>query len=144
MVTPEQKLLQQMHQNDDSVVQIRNNRRESDKYWELAIAHIAELSESQRKLTEKFDTHFDNSIERHDQLAAKITGNDVVIAAILDGFPNKDPRGHHDAHISWIEDARAKKEFWTKLVAEVTKYGLIGLLGWLLTLVWAAAVKGPK
>lgn len=144
MVTPEQRLMQAMHQPIDNVSPISHNRRESDRYWELALQHIAEVSEEQRKLAEKFDTHFNNSAERHDQLAAKIVGNDVIIASILEGFPNKDPRGHCEAHDKAIAKAERRKAMINKLVDELLKYGLLGLAGWLFTLVWAAAVKGPK
>lgn len=135
--------MQAMHLPIDNVQPIRHNRREDDRYWELALNHLADQSEAIQKLADKLDSHVEKSAERHEAMGAKITGSDAVIAAILEGFPNKDPRGHHDAHTEWIESARRRKEFWSKLLAEVTKYGLIGLLGWLLTLAWHGLLKGP-
>ena len=96
MTTPEQRLIQSMHQDDDNVKQF--DRRKQDRVLELVLKQLETFGE-------KLDHHITNSAERHDALGAKITGNDVIIATILDGFPNKDPRGHCEAHTKAIEKA---------------------------------------
>lgn len=127
--------MQAMHQDDDNVHFI--DRRKSDRVLELVLKQLETFGD-------KLDTHIVNSAERHDALGAKITGNDALIKALFEGFPDKDPRGHHDYHIEVIAEVKRRKEFWSKMLAELVKYGLLGFIGWLFTLAWAAAVKGPK
>lgn len=58
-------------------------------------------------------------------------------------FPNEDPEGHrryHEAEMNYME---ARAEFWRKLLFEVSKYGLIGVVGWLAYTVWVAFLHGP-
>lgn len=58
-------------------------------------------------------------------------------------FPSGDPEAHREYHEALIGEARQRKEFWNKLVFELTKWGLIGFLGWLVIQVWTGALKGP-
>ena len=59
-------------------------------------------------------------------------------------FPNGDAVGHCTAHHAYIQAAVDRAEFWKKLLFELTKYGVIGLLGWLALIVWTGFLKGPK
>lgn len=59
-------------------------------------------------------------------------------------FPNGDPDGHRKAHEDDMAAIAARADFWRKMLFEVTKYGLFGVLGWLAYTVWAAFVQGPS
>lgn len=69
---------------------------------------------------------------------------DVNSAFLVDQRSNKpDYVGHAAAHMAWIDAQRARKDFWNKMSFELTKWGLLGFLGWLLaSAVWPAIVKG--
>lgn len=142
MNTPEQRFMQKMHQADENGGAL--DRRKHDRLLELVLANIEKLSESHEAFLSKFDAHLSDTHIHREAIASKITGNEHIVATILDGFPNKDPRGHCDYHEDQMAAIARRKEFWSKLLAELTKYGLIGFVGWLFTLAWAAAVKGPK
>lgn len=124
-----------MHQDDNNVLPL--DRRKHDRVLDLILSQVEQLGE-------KLDGHISSSAEHREAFAAKVTGNDHIIATILEGFPNKDPRGHCDYHIDEMAAIARRKEFWSKLLSEITKYGLIGVLGWVFVTLWAAAVKGPK
>lgn len=135
MNTPEQRLVQSMHQDDDNVKPF--DRRKQDRVLEMVLKQLESFGE-------KLDSHIESSAEHREAIAAKITGSEHIVATILEGFPNKDPRGHCDYHIDEMAAIARRKEFWSKLLSEVTKYGLIGLLGWIFMTLWTAALKGPK
>lgn len=68
-----------------------------------------------------------------------------AIAAIMNkSFPEGDPHGHRRHHEASIKAAEDKAEFWKKMKEEISKYGLIGLIGWMSVVAWAAFVKGPQ
>lgn len=68
-----------------------------------------------------------------------------AIADIMNkSFPEGDPGGHRKHHELSIKAAEDKAAFWRKMREEVSKYGLISLIGWLSFVAWAAFVKGPK
>lgn len=68
-----------------------------------------------------------------------------AIAAIMNkSFPEGDPHGHRRHHELSIKAAEDKAAFWKKMRDEVAKYGLIGIVGWLAFVAWAAFVKGPR
>jgi hypothetical protein len=59
-------------------------------------------------------------------------------------FPDGDPEGHRKYHEETIKALEARSEFWKKMLFEVTKYGLFGVLGWLAYTVWVAFLNGPQ
>lgn len=58
-------------------------------------------------------------------------------------FPEGDPTGHRKHHEAVIAKAEARAAFWRKMLEEITKYGLIGLIGWLALTAWSAFLQGP-
>lgn len=131
-----------MHQDGENVITL--DRRQHDRMLALVLQNIATLSKSHEEFASKFDAHVADTQIHREAISAKITGSDHIIKTILEGFPNQDPRGHCDYHIDEMAAIARRKEFWSKLVAELTKYGLIGLLGWIFMTLWTAALKGPK
>lgn len=59
-------------------------------------------------------------------------------------FPGGDAEGHRKYHEETIYALEARSEFWKKMLFEITKYGLFGVLGWLAYTVWAAFLHGPS
>jgi hypothetical protein len=59
-------------------------------------------------------------------------------------FPNGDPEGHREAHEAQMAAVRDRAAFWKTMLIEVSKYGILGVLGWLVFHAWAAFVKGPQ
>lgn len=59
-------------------------------------------------------------------------------------FPAGDPEGHRKYHEDEMKYMEARAEFWKKMLFEVTKYGVIGVIGWLAYTVWVAFLHGPQ
>lgn len=78
------------------------------------------------------------------KLDAHMVGEEAVFKGILAGFPDGNPEKHAQAHVDEAEAAKVRKDFWNKMLFEVTKYGLIGFVGWLAFTLWGAFLKGPK
>ena len=68
----------------------------------------------------------------------------VIEARMKSAFPNGDLDGHRVAHEAAIQAALDRAEFWKKLLFEVTKYGVFGVVGWLAYVVWQAFLQGPN
>lgn len=60
-----------------------------------------------------------------------------------DAFPAGDPEGHRKAHEEQMQSIHDRAEFWKKMAFEVTKYGVLGVLGWLAYHAWVAFIHGP-
>lgn len=61
----------------------------------------------------------------------------AVAELTKEAFPNDDAgkvdlAGHKSAHQEMIDTYRKKKEFWGKMLFELTKWGLIGFTLWML------------
>lgn len=97
----------------------------------LLAAHISEENERYAAIQDALE-----------ELKAMMAG--VNTAFVKDEESGKpDYAGHAAAHKAWIEAQKARKEFWAKLTFELTKYGLIGLVGYLVVnVIWPAIVKG--
>lgn len=96
---------------------------------------VKQVHEGQQALDEKLTQHMTNETR---ELA------EAVSDMMKRSFPGGDPDGHRRAHEAQIAAIEARAEFWKKLLFELTKYGLIGLAGWLFIIVWTALLKGPK
>lgn len=64
--------------------------------------------------------------------------------AATDAFPDGDPIEHKKYHLSLIRQADSKTAFWDKMRFELTRWGLIGFLGWVVYQLWVAFLHGPK
>ena len=89
-------------------------------------------------LEEKFDeimVHISNNnsqlTELHVHLDQHMKDEEDHFNKVYQAFPNKDVRGHHDAHIYFIEADRKRKEFTQKVVSQViaviTTAAILGL-----------------
>ena len=72
-------------------------------------------------------------------LAQKLALEDVL----ADAFPEGDPIGHRKHHEAVIKAAEQRAKFWTDMAASVAKWGLVGLVGWMVNLAWQGLLQGP-
>ena len=75
-----------------------------------------------------------------DHIADEISEIATLIAAAM---PHGDPLLHRRIHEEELELIKTKNDFWKKLLFELTKYGLFGLVSWLVYVVWTAFLHGP-
>ena len=69
---------------------------------------------------------------------------EAVATLMIKSFPEGDADGHRKAHEAQMQAVQARAEFWKKLLFEVAKYGVMGVLGWLALKVWVAFLAGPS
>lgn len=69
---------------------------------------------------------------------------DQLTLMMKSAFPNGDPDGHRKAHEDEMATIAARAEFWKKMLFEVSKYGVIGVVGWLAYTIWVAFLQGPS
>ena len=68
---------------------------------------------------------------------------EAVATLMVKSFPEGDAEGHRKMHEAEMKAVEARAEFWKKLLFEITKYGLIGVVGWLVLKIWTAFLAGP-
>jgi len=66
-----------------------------------------------------------------------------IVKLTMAAFPEGDPNGHRKHHEAEIARVEARAEFWKKMVFEISKAGLFGLLCWLAIAAWSAFLQGP-
>lgn len=99
------------------------------------LLHIKELQAGQKELTAKMNYH--HAIFREE---VENSVNRVFERA----FPDGDPEGHKLHHELVIKREEQRLEFWMSMKKEVTKWGLVGVLGFLAVSAWQAFLLGPK
>lgn len=78
--------------------------------------------------------------QRHDDALALA---EAVVALTLKAFPEGDVDGHRMMHEKQMQALENRNEFWKKMLFEVSKYGLIGVIGWGVLKLWTAFLAGP-
>lgn len=78
--------------------------------------------------------------QRHDDALALA---EAVVALTLKAFPEGDADGHRMMHEKQMQALENRNEFWKKMLFEVSKYGLIGVIGWGVLKLWTAFLAGP-
>jgi hypothetical protein len=68
---------------------------------------------------------------------------EAVADLMLKAFPEGDPEGHRKDHEAQLRAVEARAEFWRKMLFEISKYGLLGVVGWLAVKIWVAFLAGP-
>jgi hypothetical protein len=68
---------------------------------------------------------------------------EAVAELLKRSFPDGDPDGHRRHHEASIAAAEAKAAFWEKMRFEITRWGLVGVLGWLAIIAWRGFLAGP-
>ena len=106
-------------------------RRETDAMLALVKSIDSRLAALDTKLTDHIKTEPQEWADLLEDMMGK-------------AFPNGDPEGHREAHESQMAAIRDRAAFWKTMLIEVSKYGILGVLGWLVFHAWAAFVKGPQ
>jgi len=98
-------------------------------------ADLTEVKEEQKKQGQTLTKHIETEPQEWAELLTTMTEC---------AFPGGDAEGHRHYHEETIKALEARSEFWRKMVFEVTKYGLFGVIGWLAYTVWVAFLNGPQ
>lgn len=124
--------------NDRPVASANFERRKSDVERR---EHIVVLETVQR-MEAKIDT-FHNVLQTH--IAEETSDIAKEVASLMSAaFPEGDPDGHRKHHELVIAREEARTAFWQKMLFEISRFGLIGLLGWVCVVAWKAFLLGPK
>lgn len=95
--------------------------------------NVDAVLEAIKQLSIRLEKHMDDE-EKH----IKGLRNDF-----LNAFPDQDPAGHLTAHQLWIAETKRKAEFWEKMKFELTRWGLMGFIAWVVIQLWLSFLKGP-
>lgn len=93
-----------------------------------------DVRELRRELDDKLSKH---TREEAQKLAEAVT------KVMMESFPEGDAILHRKRHEAEIAMLEARTDFWAKMRYEVTRWGLLGVLGWTAIVAWKAFVKGP-
>lgn len=104
---------------------------------EVILGHLVSLSDQIREVRNDLS-------QAREELHRRAEGAERQIVELRHAFPADDPVGHRAYHDEVINIARARKEFWQKLLFELAKWGLLGFLGWMLIAGWRDFLKGPQ
>jgi hypothetical protein len=96
---------------------------------------LQEVKAEQKKQSQTLTDHINTEPQEWAELMREALGS---------AFPDGDADGHRRYHEETISALEARSKFWRKMVFEVTKYGLFGVLGWLAYTVWVAFLHGPQ
>lgn len=101
------------------------------------IEHLVSLSESLGQIR-------NDLAGARDELHSRADATERHVQELRHAFPADDPAGHRAYHDEVIAIARARKEFWQKLLFELAKWGLLGFVAWLVLAGWRDFLKGPN
>lgn len=96
------------------------------------------------QLNEKLDKHIEDSTQYRESIAAKIIGDEKLLAAFQNAFPDGDPHSHRVYHEMLMEKLKEEAELRSMLKKEILKWGLLGFLGFACVALWKAFLLGPK
>ena len=97
-------------------------------------ADVQDVKASQKTMDATLTAHIETEPAEWAELLKDLSKN---------AFPSGDPEGHRKFHEDEMAMVAARAEFWKKMLFEVSKYGVIGVVGWLAYTVWAAFLHGP-
>jgi len=110
---------------------LNEDRRSNDP---ILMTLIQQIHDSQMALDKKLSEHM---ISEPVEIGEKIAG--LMQAA----FPEGDPEGHRRHHELVIAQAEEKAEFWKAMRKEIGKWGLIGVLSFIVVAIWHSFLQGP-
>ena len=96
-----------------------------------SVEHIQQLIHSIYKSTQHTEERVSNLLVSFSSYAAKQE-------SISKAFPGEDVDGHRRAHEAWIRKEQAKAAFWEKIRDEAAKWGVLGVLGFIVGAIWLA------
>ena len=100
---------------------------------------ITQIHESQIELDRKLTKHM---VGEPKEIADSIAG--ALTKMMADAFPDGDSDGHRRRHESELKRLESRAKFWGTMATEISKWGLIGFLGWAVYALWQAFLLGPR
>ena len=104
---------------------------------EVILGHLVRLSSQVGEVRKEL-------VQAREDMHRRAEGTEKQIIELRHAFPADDPAGHRAYHDEVIAIARARKEFWQKLLFELAKWGLLGFAAWLVVAGWRDLLKGPN
>lgn len=104
---------------------------------EVILEHLVRLSSQVGEVSKELAQTREDMHQR-----AKLSSSQIE--ELRHAFPADDPAGHRAYHDEVIATARARKEFYQKLLFELAKWGLLGFIGWMVLAGWRDFLKGPN
>lgn len=117
--------------NDSNITTIDNRNIETAAILQM----VTHMSDRLASMDAKLDTHMREET---------ITIASEMAKLLLAAFPDGDAASHKRQHEANLKNAEARAEFMATLAKELSKYGLLGFLGWAAYTLWHAAVFIPK
>lgn len=117
-------------------IMITETRRTSDPV-------LAELLQMVSETHGILRSHMHDHDLNHQAVETKLEDLHKEIGIVVQGFPENDPLAHREFHAEYARRMKEKADFWRKLSFELSKYGLIGFLGWTAYALWKAFLQGP-
>lgn len=100
----------------------------------VIIGLLHEVLVTQKTMQADLDKHQETET---DELAKEV-------AKLMEkAFPKGDAEAHRRYHEAEIAKIEASAAFWRKMREELTKWGLIGFIGWLIVMTWQGFLQGP-
>jgi len=117
-------------------------RRQSDLLTYELIAHkVTRIAERMDELKASVAT-IDTTLSTH--MTATVEERQKIIAELLaQSFPDGDPDGHRRYHEASIAKAEASAKMWADIQVSTAKWGIFGVLGWVVYNLWNAFLVGP-
>ena len=104
---------------------------------EVILEHLVQLASQISEVRNEL-------VQAREELHRRAEMSSSQIEELRHAFPADDPAGHRAYHDEVIATARARKEFYQKLLFELAKWGLLGFVGWLFVSGWRDFLKGPN
>lgn len=114
-------------------------RRKSDQFNYETIAHkVSRMANDLDKITASL-----SAMEA--SMLAHMSERERIIADLLaKAFPDGDPDGHRRYHEASIKQAEARAKMWADVQVSTAKWGIVGVLGWMVFSLWTAFLQGPS
>ena len=120
-----------MHPDEFTPSQFAERRGRTD---DSTLLHIKELQTSIKELKAQMTYHhgvFEERVEK------------AINGVFERAFPEGDPEGHRLHHELVIKREEERVEFWMAMRKEIGKWGLIGVLGFIIVSMWHTFLQGP-
>ena len=110
---------------------------DQDEQNAAILEHLVKLSDQVREVRKEL-------VQAREDLHRRAELSAAQIDDLRHAFPADDPVGHRAYHDEVIATARARKEFYQKLLFELAKWGLLGFVGWMFVSGWRDFLRGPN
>jgi len=121
---------------DEPIIERRKNHHSGELLELVRQIHDSQLAQAQCM------NALDKKLADHITLEPVKLGEEIA-ELMAKAFPFKDPDGHRRYHELVIQRAEERAEFWKRMRIEVSKWGLLGVLGFLAAAAWNSFLQGP-